>query len=152
MINWLLVTKKISDLKKHPRNPRVLNKDQARHLKKSIEQFGMADKPIVNQDGTIIGGHQRLRILEDMGYEEIECWVPEIPLHDSEVDELCIRLNKNTGEFDFDVLANEWNEDDLCDWGFNDYDFGKIDDIEEDEKKEEKAKKLKMCVMCGYES
>lgn len=118
MINWKLEKRLIKDLKEHPKNPRQLTKDQERNLRKSLDKFGLADKPIINTDGTIIGGHQRLRILKKE-LKEIECWVPERPLTDKEVDEMNIRLNRNLGEWDFDVLANEWEIPDLLDWGFN---------------------------------
>jgi site-specific DNA-methyltransferase (adenine-specific) len=81
----------------------------------------MIDKPIVNLDSanTIIGGHQRKHVLESTGVKEIECWIPDRELTEREVEELNIRLNKNTGSWDFDVLANEFELDDLLEWGFD---------------------------------
>ena len=119
MINWKLETRKIKDLKEHPRNPRQLKGVQAIHLQKSLETFGMIDKPIINQDNQIIGGHQRLKIFKKMLKNEIECWVPDRHLEEKEVDELCIRLNKNTGEWDWECMGNEWNPTDLLEWGFH---------------------------------
>ncbi len=136
MINWTLVKRKISDLKEHPKNPRTLSKDQAKHLKTSLDKFGLADKPIINQDGTIIGGHQRLKILSDMGYNEVECWYPDSELAEDEVDELNIRLNKNTGDWDWDILANEWEQQDLYEYGFTPEELGigaEIETCEEDD-------------------
>ena len=52
------------------------------------------------------------------------CWVPSRLLTQKEVEELNIRLNKNGGEFDFDMLANEWNIDDLAQWGFSHEELG----------------------------
>ena len=152
-MKWNLVNKNICDLKEHPKNPRVLSKDQANHLKKSLDTFGLIDKPIINVDNTIIGGHQRLKVLLGLGYKEVECWVPENPLTDKEVEELNIRLNKNTGEFDFDILANEWDEIDLFEWGFTTEELGiePIGVVSEEEKDEEEEKKLKMCPQCGHE-
>ena len=118
MINWKLETRKIKDLREHPRNPRQLKGAQAMQLQKSLETFGVAEKPIINQDGQIIGGHQRLKMLKKMGIKEIECWVPDRFLEEKEVDELCIRLNKNSGEWDWDELGNSWNPTDLIEWGF----------------------------------
>jgi len=125
-IKWSLKTYKISDLTDYYKNPRQLTEKQFNQLKKSIDKFGMIDKPIINADSrnTIIGGHQRLNVLRADKIDSVECWVPDHELDEKEVEELNIRLNKNTGEWDFDVLANEFQLDDLLDWGF---DKGELD-------------------------
>lgn len=117
-ISWHLEKRKISSLKDHHKNPRRLTQEQFKHLSYSLETFGIIDKPIINPDGLIIGGHQRKNVLKKLGIKEVECWVPSEALDEFQVDELNIRLNKNTGEWDFDVLANAWDCNDLLDWGF----------------------------------
>jgi ParB-like chromosome segregation protein Spo0J len=119
MIEWRLEKRLIKDLIPHSKNPRYLNKDQAKQLKTSITKFGLIDVPIINNDNTIIGGHQRISILKDEGESEVNCWVPDSLLTEQEVDELNIRLNKNTGSWDFDILANDWDMRDLVEWGFS---------------------------------
>lgn len=119
MINWKLEKRKIKDLKEHPKNPRILSAEQAIHLQQSFDKFGIVDKIIINQDNTIIGGHQRKKILKKMGIKEVDCFVPDRPLSHDEVDELNIRLNKNTGDWDWDILANQWDVDKLIEWGFS---------------------------------
>lgn len=119
MIKWNIVTKKLSDLKEHSKNPRRLTKEQEHHLRTSLEKFGLVDKLIVNLDNTIIGGHQRKKTLKKLEYKEVECLVPDRLLDEKEVDELNIRLNKNTGEWDFDILSNQWEAQDLLEWGFS---------------------------------
>jgi DNA modification methylase len=114
-IEWHIEKRKVSDLKAYHKNPRRLTKDQAAHLKTSLDKFGLIDKPCINLDNTVIGGHQRLNV---WGRDEIEVNVPNRMLEDKEVEECNIRLNRNTGEWDFDVLANEWETADLIDWGF----------------------------------
>lgn len=150
MVAWNLVKINIKDLKPHPSNPRRLTKDQYNHLKISLDKFGLIDKPIVNCDNTIIGGHQRYMILKKDKAKEIECWMPDHPLTDDEVKELMVRLNRNTGEFDFDLLANDFELTDLLEWGFNadDLDLKSFDNIDLGEE-EEKPKKLKECPHCG---
>jgi DNA modification methylase len=118
MLTWKLEKRLIKDLKRHPKNPRQLSKEQERHLRTSLDKFGIAEKIIINQDNTIIGGHQRVQILKNKKHKEIDCWVPERRLTEKEVDELNIRLNKNTGDWDWDVLANQWEIADLIEWGF----------------------------------
>ena len=120
-INWTLRTFRLDELTDYYKNPRSLSEKEFKQLKTSLDKFGMIDKPIVNADSahTIIGGHQRKHVLESTGVKEIECWIPDRELTEREVEELNIRLNKNTGSWDFDVLANEFELDDLLEWGFD---------------------------------
>ena len=134
-INWTLQTFNLDELTDYYKNPRSLSEKEFKQLKTSLDKFGMIDKPIVNADSahTIIGGHQRKHVLEATGVKEIECWIPDRELSDKEVEELNIRLNKNTGQWDFDVLANEFQLDDLLDWGFSEKELGIHPDIDFDE-------------------
>lgn len=122
-ITWSLGVYPIKSLKPHEKNPRYLTKNQKLHLTESMAKFGLIDKPIINRDLTIIGGHQRISILKESKQKTVECWIPSIMLDKNEVDELCIRLNKNTGDWNYDTLANEWDLNDLIDWGFDDKDI-----------------------------
>lgn len=150
MIQWHIETRKLSKLKNHPKNPRQLSKLQEEQITQSLQRFGLADKPIINTDGTIIGGHQRKRILAKLGYKEIECWVPDRQLSDKEVDELNVRLNLNAGEFDYDILANEFEIPDLVDWGFTLDDLHLTEDDMDDKEQTPKTKQQKVCPNCGH--
>jgi len=150
MITWHLETRNIKDLKPHPKNPRQLSKDQERHLARSLEKFGLADKPIINTDGTIIGGHMRLKILQKQGKKEVECNVPDQPLSDSDVNEMNLCLNKNTGDWDWDILANQWDVTELMHCGFTEDELAGFADIEE-VASEEKPKVPKLCPHCNME-
>lgn len=152
MIQWHLEKRLIKDLKPHPKNPRQLSKDQERHLRSSIDKFGLAEKIIINTDNTIIGGHQRITILKSMKEKEVDCWIPDRTLTDPEADELCIRLNRNHGDFDYDILANQFEIPDLLEWGFHvdDLDIGTFEEIESEDK-QDKKKKLTTCPSCGHE-
>jgi len=134
-INWTLQQFNIDDLTDYYKNPRSLSDKEFKQLKTSLDKFGMIDKPIVNADSlhTIIGGHQRKHVLEASGVKEIECWIPDRELSDKEVEELNIRLNKNTGSWDFDALANEFDLGELLDWGFSEKELGIHPDIDFDE-------------------
>jgi ParB-like chromosome segregation protein Spo0J len=151
-IKWKIETRKIKDLKPHPKNPRQLSDHDAAHLEKSLAKFGLIDKPIITKEGMIIGGHQRIAVLKKMGHKEVECFVPDSELEEADIDELNIRLNRNSGAWDFDVLANQWDEHDLLDFGFTAEEFamGPIDEIDSEEPKE-KEKQKKTCPNCGHE-
>ena len=122
----------ISKLKPATYNPRQINTKQYNDLKKSIERFGLVDPIIINKNGNVvIGGHQRLKIIKSLGEKTIGCIV--LDLNKEQERELNIRLNKNSGEFDFDILSSEFDIDELVDWGFKHIDLGlNIDKIDED--------------------
>jgi ParB-like chromosome segregation protein Spo0J len=74
-------------------------------------------EPIIynKQTGFIVGGHFRIRELKKLGYEEVECVI--VDLNEADEKELNIRLNANTGQWDWELLANEWNSEELSEWG-----------------------------------
>lgn len=153
-IHWRIVKKKLSDLRELGINPRTLSKNQYDQLSTSISKFGLIDKPIITSDGLIIGGHQRKKVLEMMGVKEVDCYVPDKELTQEEIEELCIRLNKNTGEWDWDILANHWNMEDLVEWGFDPLEFSGFDcgePQENDTAQESEKKAKKCCPACGHE-
>jgi len=121
---------KASKLKPATYNPRQISTKQYKDLSKSIATFGLVDPIIVNKDFTVIGGHQRLKVLNEMQTDTIPCVV--LDLSKEKERELNVRLNKNTGDFDIDILANEFDIDELVDWGFKHIDLGlnvdKLDD------------------------
>ena len=149
-ITWKIEKRKISSLKENPKNPRKLTKEQAEHLRKSLERFGQCEPIVCNLDGIIIGGHQRIRTLKKQGVKEVDVSIPDRQLTEKEVDELCIRLNKNGGEFDYDLLANVYDPIELCEWGFKPEELD-IDVGEVEEEPEEKQKKGKQCPNCGFD-
>ena len=118
-------------------NPRQLTKEQHKHLKDSIQRFGLVDPIIVNKNkdrkNVIIGGHQRVRIAKELKMEDIP--VLELDLTYDREKELNIRLNKNMGEWDYDILANMFDFDELLDIGFSEKEFNKMLNIP-DEKEE----------------
>lgn len=100
-------TIKIKDLKAAKYNPRKDLKPEDKEyqkIKKSILKFGYVETIIVNKDLTVIGGHQRLKILEELGYEEIECNV--VDLTKDEEKALNIALNNLSGDWDNQKLED----------------------------------------------
>lgn len=97
---------KLEDLVYAEYNPRkALTPADAEYqkIKRSIEEFGYVDPIIINSDKTIIGGHQRATVLKDSGYEEVEAVI--VDLDKSKEKALNIALNKISGEWDLDKLA-----------------------------------------------
>jgi hypothetical protein len=154
MINWTLQAIPIKELKEHSKNPRYITKEQNQHLTSLISKFGLIEKPIVNLDRTIIGGHQRIKILKKMKTKVVECWVPDQHLSEDDIDHLCIGLNLNQGEFDYDILANEWNPIDLLKYGFSEKQLlgtcKEAEDILNEEEKRSSSTKKKECPNCGH--
>jgi len=123
----IIEIKKISELTPAPYNPRESTEKQESQLKQSLKKFGVVEPIIYNkQTGYIVGGHFRVRELQKLGYTEIECVI--VDLSEEDEKELNIRLNANTGQWDWDALANDWNPGDLNQWGL---DVPNIDDITE---------------------
>ena len=88
----------------NPRKKLKAGDKEYEKIKNSILEFGYVEPIIVNYDMTVIGGHQRLTVLKDLGYTEVQCVVVEIK-DDNKVKALNIALNKITGAWDENLLA-----------------------------------------------
>jgi len=121
-----IVFRKISDLKPSEYNPRSLTEKQFADLKKSFENLGTLEPAFINQypgrENIIISGHQRLKVAESLGMTTYPCL--EVSFPPKKEKEANIRMNRNTGSWDFDLLANEFDEADLLEWGFEDSELG----------------------------
>lgn len=115
-----IVKKNIYELREADYNPRQLTEKQHKDLKSSIEKFGFVDPIIINDNpkrqNVVIGGHQRLKIARELGIVDVPCVL--LNLSKKEERELNIRLNKNSGGWDWDKLANEFDISELTEWGF----------------------------------
>lgn len=125
--------KKISELIAAPYNARRSTAKQEKDLKSSLKKFGAVEPIVFNKKtGFIVGGHFRVRELKKLGYKEIECVI--VDLDENDEKELNIRLNANTGEWDWEMLANEWDDAKLTDWGLDLPDMSeKVLEAEEDD-------------------
>ena len=114
-------------------NPRKWDKEAEGQLKESIKRYGMVDPLLVNSAETrkdiVIGGHFRLTVLKELGFNEVPVVYINIPDIEKE-KELNIRLNKNTGEFDWDLLGT-FDEIFLKDVGFSSEELDEIFEIED---------------------
>jgi ParB-like chromosome segregation protein Spo0J len=97
----------VSDLipaKYNPRKDLKPGDKEYEKIKNSITEFGYVDPIIINSDNTIIGGHQRLKVLRDLGYTEVDCVVIEIDKTKEKA--LNIALNKISGEWNVELLKD----------------------------------------------
>lgn len=117
-MEWHVETRKLSEIREFSKNARYLSSHDGDHLEKSIERFGLCEPLVLNLDGTLIGGHQRYRLLRKLKKDSAAVYLPERELSEAEVEELNIRLNKNVGSYDHDVLSNMWDPADLIEFGF----------------------------------
>jgi DNA modification methylase len=126
-ITWTNERRKLKDLKPWERNPRQITKDQAKRLVESFNEFGQVETIAIGPNNEVYNGHQRLNVLKDKyGDEyEVEVRVSSQELTEKQREKLTVYLHKGAaGVWDFDTLANEWELDDLLEWGF---DKGELD-------------------------
>jgi hypothetical protein len=112
--------RKISELIRAEYNPRKISVLQLQELKDGIEEFGLVQPLVVNENperkNIIIGGHQRLKIWEENGNKEVDCSIVNLPLEKEK--KLNIKLNKNGGTFDDKLLQEFFEYEELIEWGF----------------------------------
>ena len=118
-MNWHTETRKVSELKEWDINPRLISKEEYKSLKESMNKLGNWDSLVINTDGTVIAGNQRLKIHKERGDSEVEVKVPDRELSLEEIKEIGVKSNRHSGEWDMDKLANEF-EDLLGELGFDD--------------------------------
>lgn len=111
---------KIADLKLNPNNPRIIKDEKFKKLVKSIKDFPemLNIRPIVvNKDMIILGGNMRYKACKEAGIKEIPIVIAD--LTEDKQREFLIKDNTSGGEWDWEVLANEWNSEDLEAWGLD---------------------------------
>ena len=111
---------KISEVKLNPNNPRLIKDEKFLKLVQSIKDFPeMLDiRPIVvNQDMIILGGNMRYKACKEAGLKEVPIIVTD--LTEEQQREFLIKDNTSGGEWDFEMLANEWDVDQLEEWGLD---------------------------------
>lgn len=136
----------INEIKSNPNNPRIIKDDKFKKLVKSIQEFPdmLKVRPIVvNKDMIVLGGNMRLKAIKEAGLKEIDIEI--VDWDEQKQKEFIIKDNVGFGEWDWDILANEWDSNELEDWGLNipkfssDIDLGNFFE-ENNELKEDKGK------------
>jgi DNA modification methylase len=115
---------KLSKVKPNPNNPRIIKDDKFKKLVKSINDFPkmLALRPIVVDENFIVqGGNMRLKALQEIGFKDIpDEWVKQVAdLNEDEKKQFIIKDNVGFGEWDFDDLANNWDAEQLTEWGLD---------------------------------
>jgi len=111
---------KTANLRTNPNNPRAIRKDQLNKLVKSLQEFPemLEARPIViDKDGTVLGGNMRLKAAQLAGLDEVPVYVRE--WDEGKDGQFIIKDNVSFGEWDQDMLGNEWEPEQLDEWGLN---------------------------------
>jgi hypothetical protein len=123
---------KISQVKSNPNNPRLIKNDKFKKLVKSVQDFPemLELRPIVVDENMIVlGGNMRLKACIEAGLKEV--WIEVADLTEQQKKEFTIKDNVGFGEWEWDMLANEWEQTELEGWGLDGFPFD-AEDTEED--------------------
>ena len=125
---------KISKVKGNPSNPRIIKNDKFKKLVKSIQEFPemLKLRPIVvDEDMIVLGGNMRLKASKDAGLKEVWIDIAE-GLTEEQKKEFIVKDNVGFGEWEWDMLANEWDSVQLAEWGLDVWqNEDDVEDIEE---------------------
>ena len=141
---------KLSAIKQNPNNPRSINKDKFAKLVKSIEEFPrmLELRPIVlNKDNIVLGGNMRLKACKQIGLSEVPVVYAD-DLTEEEQRQFIIKDNVGFGDWDWELLANEWDVSDLNDWGLDLPDM-EVQVLEAEEDNYEEPDNLQVDVVLG---
>lgn len=118
---WECRKVKLSTIMPNEKNPRRITEDKFKRLQKKIEEVGFHSPIKVDNEGIILGGNQRYAALMAMGAGDLEVPVmfPMFKLTEKERQEIIITDNVSDGEWDMDALANQFDAEDLADWGLD---------------------------------
>ncbi|NVN96531.1 MAG: DNA modification methylase, partial [Bacteroidetes bacterium] len=107
-LNWSTVQKRIVDLVPQEVNPRKISGKQMSDLKKSLERFNLVEIPVIDLDGKILAGHQRIKAMQLLGRgdEIIDVRVPNRKLTEEESKRYLIASNALGGDWDFELLKS----------------------------------------------
>ena len=135
----MVTTVKTSEVKPNPKNPRIIKDEKFKKLVKSIQEFPdmLNKRPLIvftDVDGkyVVLGGNMRLKAINELGIKEVPIIVAD-EWTEEQKHEFLIKDNVGFGEWDWDILANEWNTEELTEWGLNIPNFDNVDYSEKNE-------------------
>lgn len=142
----------IDKLLPNENNPRKINRPAYEKLKKSLQEFPemkQLREIVVDENLTILGGHQRIYALKDLGYADVT--VKQVfGLTEKQKREFIIKDNTASGEWDTDILANTWDIAEIEAWGVPNFNFGEINEPKEPAAKDGEAHTV-TCPNCDFE-
>lgn len=150
---------KISQVKENIDNPRYIREPKFNKLVKSIKEFPemLKLRPIVvNSDMVVLGGNMRLKACKEAGLKEVYVLKAE-ELTPEQQKEFVIKDNASFGEWDWDLLANEWDNKDLTDWGLDvwqpeeEVDYSILDDDDLSDDLEDMKNGIKKAIQIPFE-
>jgi DNA modification methylase len=124
----------IGELKPNPNNPRIIKDDKFKKLVQSIKDLPeMAEvRPIVvNTDMVVLGGNMRLKAMREAGWKEVPIEV--VDWDEDKQRQFIIKDNVSGGEWDWEMLANQWDADELNEWGLDLPEFEQVKELEAEE-------------------
>lgn len=150
---------KLSEIKLNPNNPRIIKDDKFKKLVQSIKDFPemLNIRPIVvNQDMIILGGNMRFKACKEAGLKEVP--IIKTNLTEDKQREFLIKDNTSGGEWDWEVLANEWNVEELESWGLEvpsfapEIDYDILNDEDVSEQLEDMTNGVKKAIQIEFEA
>ena len=151
---------KITEVKNNPNNPRVIKDDKFTKLVNSIKEFPkmLEIRPIVvNDDMIVLGGNMRLKACKEAGLKEVPI-IKASELTEEEQRQFIIKDNVSGGEWDWEMLANEWDSEQLEDWGLDvhnfatDVDYSILDDEDVSSQLEDMTNGVKKAIQIEFEA
>lgn len=147
-IQWVEKVVPLAQLIPFEANPRTITEEQFAKLKQSLDTDGYHSRIKVTSDFRVIGGHQRLRALQELGYSELAVLVPSRELSDDEFKRILIRDNHSNGVFDMEALANMFDLEELR--GFGLHEVGNIPPFDESDEESKPGKTMMKCPSCEH--
>ena len=142
---------KISEVKSNPNNPRIIKDDKFKKLVKSIKEFPqmLELRPIVvNTEMIVLGGNMRLKACKEAGLKEVPIIMAD-ELTEEQQKEFIVKDNVGFGEWDWDLLANEWDAVQLEEWGLDGFPFEEVTELEAEEDNYTEPDNIQVDVVLG---
>jgi hypothetical protein len=149
---------KISKIKKNPNNPRLVKDDKFKKLVQSIKDFPemLKIRPIVvNEHMVVLGGNMRLRACKDAGLKDVPI-IQASELTEKQQREFIIKDNVGFGEWDWDMIANEWDAGEMNQWGVDvwqpeeEVDYSVLEDLDLSSTLQDKEQSVKRAIQIEF--
>ena len=147
---------KIKDIKPNPKNPRIIKDDKFNKLVKSLKEFPemLEKRPLIcftdiDKKFVVLGGNMRLKAAKEIGLKELPILLAD-DWTEEQKNEFLIKDNVGFGEWDWDMIANEWDAQEIEEWGL-DIPVFKTDDIELDDLSSDIKSLYRIEIICSDE-